>query len=43
MFEEVIRMKKVLLAGLLVAAAVSIVKAYRTHKDYVKDLSSIAY
>ena len=36
-------MKKVLLAGLLIVATVSIVKAYKTHKDYAKDLSSIAY
>ena len=36
-------MKKVLLAGLLIAATVSIVKAYKTRKDYSKTLSSIAY
>ena len=36
-------MKKVLLAGLLVAVSVSIAKAHKTRKDYLKDLSSIAY
>ncbi len=36
-------MKKVLLAGFLIAATVSIFKACKKNRDLTKDVSSIAY